>query len=98
MSAGRIITIELATMSSFAPAGEADPSETLVGTARYANCQILERRKAMDGATLTLEYHRTGKTARVFCLSDSADEIEPGKIGIATMTEEGYWELTAVFC
>ncbi len=97
MNVGKTITIEVATMQSFAPRQPSDPA-SLVGTARFADCPILERRLVKDGATPTLEYHRTGETARVFCMSENADEIEPAKIGIATMTVEGYWELTAVFC
>lgn len=73
-------------------------SGTRIGTARYVVCEIVERRPIKVGNEARLEYHKTDVTVRVFVLSKTADEIEPGSIGIATMTAEGYWELTAVMC
>lgn len=92
------ITIEMpASVPAFEPRESSDPG-TLAGTAHSVDCTILERRLVMDGDDPTLEYHRTGQTAKVFCLGETADAIEEGAIGIATMTAEGYWELTSVFC
>jgi len=73
-------------------------SGTKIGTARYVVCEMLERRLVKVGGEARLEYHKTGTTARVFVLSKSGSEIEAGAIGIATMTPEGYWELTSVMC
>jgi len=92
----KTITVELPAMPDFVPRQTGEPA-SLVGTARFADCTILERR-LVPGGTPTLQYHRTGQTARVFCLSENASRIEAGAIGCATMTDEGYWELTSVFC
>lgn len=91
------ITVQLPAIPEFVPRQTGDPA-SLVGTARFADCPILERRLVKDGSTPTLQYHRTGQTARVFCLSEHASRIEAGAIGCATMTGDGYWELTSVFC
>lgn len=73
-------------------------SGTRIGTSRYVVCEMLERRLVKVGDEARLEYHKTGVTARIFVLSKNASEIETQAIGIATMTAEGYWELTAVMC
>lgn len=90
----RSITIQLPdTLPPYVPS----TTGTLVGTASYADCQILERR-LVAGSPIRIDYHTTGQTARVFLLSPTADQIPAGAIGIATMTDEGYWELTSVMC
>jgi hypothetical protein len=85
------------SLTDFEP-NEPEEEETLIGTAGYADCIILERRLVMSGEEPTLEYHKTEATARVFLLSATSSEIEPGTIGVATLTDEGYWELTSVMC
>jgi hypothetical protein len=75
-----------------------DVSGTKLGTARFVECEIVERRRVMVGSEARLEYHKTGTEVRVFMLSKTASEIVPGVLGIAAMTPEGYWELVSVMC